>query len=41
LNQEEDADVPTMQLAWEFLELARLIFLRFVLTLSFRKINRR
>jgi len=37
LNQEEDADVPTMQLAWEFLELARLVFLRFVFTLPSRR----
>ena len=32
LNQEE-VDVPTMQSAWEFLELARLVFVRFVLKL--------
>ena len=26
----EEVDVPTMQLAWEFLELARIVFVRFV-----------
>ena len=31
---QEDADIPTMQGAWESLELARIVFSRFVLTLT-------